>query len=225
MASTAGKRSGGGSDRVVEGRHLIGVFLGVVILCGVFFTLGYVMGRTQPDAALGVASAANREASRAKAPEPKPESKPQPGATPATSAPPEWDFYPASGSAKPAEHLSASAGKTAASRPPAASHSPGPSAPAKPSAAVNPAASKLARFKPPLIPRGAYVLQVAALAKDADALAMADALQQKHFPAFVLAPTTDTLYRVQVGPYADSKSAEMAKHSLEREGFKTILKR
>src|SRR5271168_3639172 len=41
-----GKRGGGG-DRILESRHLVGLFLGVVLLCGVFFTLGYVMGRTQ----------------------------------------------------------------------------------------------------------------------------------------------------------------------------------
>ena len=40
-----GKRGGG--DRILESRHLVGLFLGVVLLCGVFFTLGYVMGRTQ----------------------------------------------------------------------------------------------------------------------------------------------------------------------------------
>ena len=34
-------------DRVLESRHLIGLFVGVVILCAVFFTLGYVMGRSQ----------------------------------------------------------------------------------------------------------------------------------------------------------------------------------
>ena len=42
-----GQRGGGGGDRVLESRHLVGLFLGVVLLCGVFFTLGYVMGRNQ----------------------------------------------------------------------------------------------------------------------------------------------------------------------------------
>ena len=44
MAGGNGKRGGG--ERVLESRHLVGLFLGVVLLCGVFFTLGYVMGRT-----------------------------------------------------------------------------------------------------------------------------------------------------------------------------------
>ena len=43
----AGSGKRGGGDRVLESRHLVGLFLGVVLLCGVFFTLGYVMGRNQ----------------------------------------------------------------------------------------------------------------------------------------------------------------------------------
>ena len=45
MAGTNGRQNGG--ERVLESRHLVGLFLGVVLLCGVFFTLGYVMGKTQ----------------------------------------------------------------------------------------------------------------------------------------------------------------------------------
>ena len=32
---------------MLESRHLVSLFLGVVLLCGVFFTLGYVMGHNQ----------------------------------------------------------------------------------------------------------------------------------------------------------------------------------
>jgi len=58
-----------------------------------------------------------------------------------------------------------------------------------------------------------------------DALAMADALQQKRFPAFVVTPTSDNFYRVQVGPYSDQKAAESAKSALDHAGFKAIIKR
>jgi cell division septation protein DedD len=66
---------------------------------------------------------------------------------------------------------------------------------------------------------------VAALTKEGDALALAEALQQKKFPAFVLTPSADHYYRVQVGPYADVQSANMVKRGLENEGFKAIVKR
>jgi cell division septation protein DedD len=77
----------------------------------------------------------------------------------------------------------------------------------------------------PPIPAGATVLQVAALVREADALALAQALQQKKFPAFVLTPGDDHFYRVQVGPYGDAQSAAAARHALESQGFKSIVKR
>lgn len=73
--------------------------------------------------------------------------------------------------------------------------------------------------------KGSITLQIAAMTRQADALAMADALQQKKFPSFVVTPTTDNFYRVQVGPYSDMAAAETAKRQLDREGFKAIIKR
>jgi len=54
---------------------------------------------------------------------------------------------------------------------------------------------------------------------------LAGSLQKKEFPAFVLTPTADHFYRVQVGPYADAQSADAAKKGLETAGFKAILKK
>ena len=85
--------------------------------------------------------------------------------------------------------------------------------------------SNLKSVSPPPIPPGATVLQVAALARQADALALAQALQQKKFPAFVLTPGADHFYRVQVGPYADAQSANLARQKLESQGFKAITRR
>src|SRR5437879_13067565 len=47
MAS-GGKRGGAG-ERVLESRHVIGLFMLMLMFSGVFFTLGYVMGRNQID--------------------------------------------------------------------------------------------------------------------------------------------------------------------------------
>jgi cell division septation protein DedD len=76
----------------------------------------------------------------------------------------------------------------------------------------------------PLIPGGAFTLQVAALTREVDALDLAKRLQSKKFPAFVLSPQTDKYFRVQVGPYADQKAAEAARKGLEGAGFKAIVK-
>jgi len=45
----SGGRRGGASERVLESRHVIGLFLLMLVFSGVFFTLGYVMGRNQYD--------------------------------------------------------------------------------------------------------------------------------------------------------------------------------
>src|ERR1700733_9265483 len=85
-----GKRGGG--DRVLESRHLVSFFLGVVLLCGVFFTLGYVMGHNQYG---GPVHAADSPENGATSVRPSVKSKgieASPGATPAP-ANNEWDFY------------------------------------------------------------------------------------------------------------------------------------
>ncbi|HXJ16461.1 MAG TPA: SPOR domain-containing protein [Candidatus Polarisedimenticolia bacterium] len=214
MARGIGQRGSG--ERVLESRHLVGLFLGVVLLCGVFFTLGYVMGKTQYGAAVHAASSADRNAPLARsAAKPKDlESPPAPAAAPANS---EWDFY----TKKSNNHLE----PTRIASAPAASRAVAASA-VKPSSASRamegPASS---RFRPPKMLKGAVVLQVAALKHQSDALAMADMLQQKKFPSFVVTPATDSFYHVQVGPYPDEHAAESAKSALNRAGFKAIVKR
>ena len=47
----------------------------------------------------------------------------------------------------------------------------------------------------------------------------------KRFPAFVLTPGADHFYRVQVGPYPNAQSANIARKKLEAQGFKSIIKR
>jgi cell division septation protein DedD len=76
-----------------------------------------------------------------------------------------------------------------------------------------------------LIPKGAITLQVAALLHEGDALALAQALQEKKFPAIVTTPSADKYYRVQIGPYADTNSATAARRELEKQGFKSIVRR
>ena len=44
-------------------------------------------------------------------------------------------------------------------------------------------------------------------------------------PALVITPNADKHFRVQVGPYADTQSATNARHDLEANGFKSIVKR
>src|SRR6266571_4817161 len=176
--ATGGKRAGAG-ERVLEGRHVIGLFMLMMLFSGVFFTLGYVMGRNQYDGQVRAATDLRGK--------PQPPISPKPNVVPKrtnksapvlvrTPAPPKTS----SGSSK--------------------------------------------SLNAPLIPGGAYTLQVAALTREADALELATRLQKRKFPAFVVSPQTDKYYRVQVGPYADQKAAEAARKGLEGAGFKAIVK-
>ncbi len=233
----AGAAAGGG-DTVLESRHLIGLFLGVVVLCGVFFTLGYVMGRTQYESSVNAATnrrvhppartdVAAQPAGAAQAGQP---------VIPGGGIPPEWEFYKAGRSKQPvAGSPSTSSGPSNTEHKPIVDSvvaAPAGSAPPKvsavtpkaPGVAASPTAAK-SLSKPPLAPKGSVALQVAALTREGDALALAEALQQKQFPSYVLTWGTGNLFRVQVGPYADVESANLAKRALEREGFKAIVRR
>src|SRR5580692_3080257 len=89
MARRSGRRGSG--DRVLESQHLVGLFVGVVLLCAVFFSLGYVMGKSQyggsvhaaylPERSVVPVSLPDKEKEKVKRNEPPP---PDGG---------EWDFY------------------------------------------------------------------------------------------------------------------------------------
>jgi len=218
----AGSGRRGGGDRILESRHLVGLFLGVVLLCGVFFTLGYVMGRTQ------YGGSVHAEAPLREAPPPalaRATPKTADTGTASTPAPSEWDFY----AKKDNDHL----------EPATQPDSSASDTPAQPAGDPAVASAREAAPKPVLTPvknggrmqslkpaKPSILLQVAALRHQSDALAMAELLQKKRFPSFVSAPSgNEKLYRVQVGPYADERAADTAKTALDHAGFKAIIKR
>jgi len=198
--------SRGGGERVLESRHLVGLFLGVVLLCGVFFTLGYVMGRNQFGGSVHAAESASRNASSAKSRETQ-----QPAAIPENPFPDKQDTDHL-WSDSPAKSPATSNSKSNAVAP--APTSKPPVTDAKPAQ----------HYQTPVPPKPGILLQVAALRRQSDALEMAEAIQQKKLPGFVVTPGPDNFYRVQVGPYQDMAAAEAAKRALEQFGFKPIIK-
>jgi len=212
-----GRRGGIGSDMVLESRHLIGIFLLMVVISGVVFTLGYVLGRSQyytqvRAAASGTKAPALPESASTKSSGPSASS--QPNVPTGLPAPSDWDLYRAPEPKKPAELPKPAKSVTVKSKP---------TPPAQPSSPRG-ATKTRTLMNAPLVPRGAILLQVAALRHEDDALALAESLQRKKFPAFVQTPGADHYYRVQVGPYADAQSVVIARRGLEHEGFKVIVK-
>jgi cell division septation protein DedD len=220
----AGKRSSAG-ERVLEGRHVIGLFFLMLLFSGVFFTLGYVMGKNQLDGQVRAASTHGSEAvlplkqdtpKQGKSPVSTPDNS-VPTSDTSTSPPSsEWEFYRAGEKKASNDHLK-----------PAPSIPSSPAAPPKTIAtsartAVQPATN--GKNGSPTIPKGTYLLQVAAVRSEADAVSLAGELRRKKFPAFVQTPQGDKYYRVQVGPYNDQKAMQTAKKGLETSGFKAIIK-
>ena len=216
MAS-GGKRSAG--ERVLESKHVIGLFLLMLLFSGLFFTLGYVMGRNQFDTQARAAASSSFT-------RPEPPVLPKVDATtkkapvvdtasdPATSNS-EWEFYDNNKPAKSEPHL-----EPAPKAPAVASAS----TPVSSKTALTPASSPAkttagSSSAPPIPAGGVLMLQVAACLHHDDATAIASSLQKKHYAVVVLNPQKDKYYRVQVGPLKDQKSAEATKKGLESAGF------
>ena len=217
--SYGGKRGVG--ERVLEGRHVIGLFLAVILLSGLFFTLGYVMGLHQSEASvsaddlpgkpevrnLSKPEAVSKRASKATTPAQPPTETGAPSSS-------EWEFYHAGEKNKTVDRLKPT--------PPAPQLE---SAPAfVKSTAQARGASGVTSKAVPAVSNAGYSLQVAAMHREADAIDLAKLLQKRKFPAYVLSPHGDKYYRVQVGPYADLKAADAARKGLEGAGFKAFVK-
>ena len=190
---------------------LLGLFFGLVIICAVFFALGYTLGR-KSDIGLAAAGSAAPLTTTSAAPKPAGSSTAQP--------PPPMTFYKAveqkdaSAQLTPASHGAASTTPAIADRP-AASPSPGTQTQGPQTADPMTA-----------IPTAGYFVQVAAVTKQDDAEALVDALKKKQYPAFVASNNaTDKLFRVQVGPFAEIKDAETMRSRLINDGYNPILKK
>ena len=217
----ASKEKKSGGDFVLESRHLVGLFLLLVVIFGVVFTLGYLLGRSQYDtkvrAAAGVPMGFDAPAAP---PAAKSKTRPESEDAQVPKKNSDWDFYHSADPQAAADHLQPPVKSVNASAPSAAAPKPA-AAPSKPAKSSKPSGGA----DGPLIPKGSIMLQVAAVLHQDDALALAQALQQKKFPAFVIPPGADKLFRVQVGPYPDNQSATNARQQLEAKGFKSIIKR
>jgi len=226
--------------------RLLGLFFLLAALCGVFFSIGYSLGKStareqalndQPTQVLAASpptmtTIGSSEEKPAAAVASKSDTGP-PGQDRATASNPQSNltFYkavqqngaheePAAKNNAPAITQKASAGtETAAS----IASSPAKQATEAAGHGANPTFSHAA----PVTGPGTVVVQIAALSREDDAVALAGALRQKNYNVFVVNnPTTnDRFYHVQVGPFATMQEAEAMKAKLIAEGYNPIVKR
>jgi hypothetical protein len=194
------KNDEGEFELVLGNRQLISVFLIVVVLLGVFFSMGYIVGRN---------SSAGADTARNEKPKPDADSPTTSDSTPggdstAPSAPPEI--------AKPAP-----------TQPPAL-------APIKPARAQEKPSPLPPAARPPVHaptagePSSGEYWQVVATSRP-DAEIIAEALGKKGFHVVLAPAPKDGIFRVLVGPLPDAPTQAQTRTGLESAGFKNPIMR
>jgi len=205
-------------ERGHSARYLILIFLACVATCGIFFSLGFLVGY-------------NERASRST---PSTEVVTSPPVIPPTVNPP-----PESSQVTPQE---SAAGHAPLNPPPdgvvappgeAGAH---PATPvAKPAEVAPPTAQPQAAPNPPSPPASAagevgegITLQVVAMRTKQDAEAVVNILKTGGYPVFLVTPeyarADDNLFRVLVGPFKTRDDAEKVRAELAQKGFKPFIR-
>jgi DedD protein len=184
---------------------LLGIFFFLAILCGVFFTLGYMLGKNTASGStaeiVGTVPSGGNTAGKPAAGNKAAQPAAQP--TSDTANPPSASSGADAGTAKSSD---ASASQPASSNKTADQSN-------APAAGGDKNASS-----------GSYMVQVAAVSKQEDAEFLKSALQKKQYPVFIATSANDPLFHVQVGPFTDRKDAEAMKTKLAADGYGAIVK-
>lgn len=212
---------------------ILGIFLGLVLLCAVFFGFGYNLGRKS---AVTVPSATTTSPDEAAQPTAAPGSNPFSDFKTAPSSPAAAPAAATGTAAVPAAPASETSSTSLASTPPPATPAPvtHPASARRPPAAISPKAAALtpaasnhaatASSLPAVAPKGAFVVQVAAVSRKDDADLLVGALRAKGYPVAERTEPQDKLIHIQVGPYATRTDAEAMREKLVLDGYNAIVK-
>lgn len=194
--------------------RLLALFFGLVVICALFFSAGFSLGRKSAPVQLASADPAPATAT---SPADKPAPSKAPDAKPAdasqqASTSDEMTFYKAVEQKDAKAQLDQPAPSAQASAPVAVANTQLP--PLTAAEITKPA------------PLGAgYMVQIAAVSKQEDADALVNALRKKQYPVFATSLPTDKLFHVQVGPFTDIKQADEMKSKLISDGYNPIVKK
>jgi hypothetical protein len=193
------KNEDGEFELILANRQLLSVFFIVVVLLGVFFTMGYIVGRNSGPAPVDVASARKQESKPMVVESPAPQDNPAPTPTPVVAAPT---------STRPQREADVPKPEPRREEPVAKKELPAKKEKEKEKPAPVSA--------PPAA--GQTYLQLAATAK-AEANVLVDVLHQKQFKAIAVEiPEKPGVFRVLVGPLPDGSLNKM-KSDLTTAGF------
>ena len=219
---------GKASEITLSTASLLGIFFGLVLVCGVFFGFGYSMGRGT--GALAQAPPApssppwnNGEAEEAALKNPP---APAPAAQPVAKQPDEGETTAeAPPAARPKVEETPKEGVSQALRAavPLPTETPAQLVTSKPSAGkVGPAYQPPADA--PVTAPGQSMVQIAAVSRAQDADVLVAALRQRGYGVVVRNEPQDHLLHVQVGPFANPMQAAEIKQKLLSDGYNAIIK-
>jgi len=212
---------------------LLAIFFGLVLICGLFFGLGYSLGRratSESTADAGLSPAASATPTSVSSDYHQKPSAAEQTAAPVVPAQDASEMPPDSQSITPSDTASSPAQPAAApvnSAPPSAAPA---SAQAKPVAlqtAVPAGANTGPNAVPAAVqaaPGSGVMVQIAAVSNPADADVLIGALQKRGYTVAARRQPGDALIHVQVGPFSSRADAVAMRQKLLGDGYNAILK-
>ncbi len=211
----AGRAAGSDTEIALGTRSLLAIFFGLVLVCAIFFGLGYSVGRgTTTRAADQPATQPASTPADSHLSKPSPDQTLTPVETPASEA--SDSSTPNAESPSAPQPGSAEAPATArAATPPAATPVPAATVPAAKSATLQPAVATTAAN---------FMVQVAAVRVPQDAQILVEALKKHGYAAVVRNEPQDQLLHIQLGPYASRPEAMAMRTKLLGDGYNAVVK-
>ncbi len=195
-------------ELVLGNKQLLSMFFLVVVLLAVFFSLGYMVGKS-----FGPGQTLAAEPPATSRPD-TPADRPAPVLRPPVATPsPEADAAPPGLPLERTEPAAVRETLPAAETKPART---GPVVATLPPVAGAPA--------PAVAIRGLH-LQIAAVRVRPDAEALAESLRKKGYDVRLNDQASDGWYRLLIGPFPDDRAAREMRDKLEKDGYKSIVRR
>ncbi len=194
----------GDTEITLSTGKLLGIFFALAIVCGVFFAMGYLLGKS--------ANTGGRTEIVGSVPANNNASKPS-----AANKSPEIATAQNCSSGSP-NCVPVATGDT---------NTKGIDAAASPAASGGKSPDQTATQAGTEIKNGAgssFMVQVAAVSKQEDAEILVSALRKKQYPVFIANSSGDPLFHVQVGPFTDRKDADAMRTRLAGDGYNAIVK-
>jgi cell division protein FtsN len=216
-APTAARAADSDTEIALGTRSLLAIFFGLVLICSVFFGLGYSVGRA------GGSRAAQSSPDLASVPEshlPKPSPEQLTPVQPPSATTDEDHGAPTTPEGTPEPQPT-----RATAAPPASAPAPVNSSPVPATAPVTSPASKPATFQPAAATMAtAFMVQVAAVRVPQDAQILVDALKKHGYTAMVRNEPQDQLLHIQLGPYTSRADAIAMRSKLLTDGYNAVVK-